>query len=498
MKRTGRTLLGAALLATLGGGEAFATNGARPISSGPRAGGRAGADTAVADDGTALNTNPAGLGFIEGSRVDLTLAAVSPQIRWRNPEDKEWSRIENGAFGQLTGPGHGLVLAGPLPALAYEIRPDLHLGLGVFALNGNLIDMNARSPFFNERAKPWELSIREIGIGAGLGWRPLPWLAIGIAPAAIFGQIENDQPVSQSKDILQGHPAGESGPTYADTAPFLGVSDIRGFGDMDGVDVAGFRMRAGILAIPFEWEGGSLSVGLSYATPTFKRNLKLGRAATVTVDFREQIDRLDPDGTLLKPIIEANTGIPADQQRYIGKYNLDLEPLDFPQEVAFGAALQLERAMISADVTWINWSATYEAFHAKLSDGESPELNELTGDSSGETAVNVPLDWRDQIVYAAGVAFAPVEGVVLRAGYNYARNPVPRRTLQPTTPAIIEHHVTAGATFLVREDIEVTLAWEHAFRKTERIGRSDGNTEVENSVISAEIDFLVVGIGVRF
>ena len=87
---TGFTLPAAlALLALLSIGlaarPALATNGAAPTSSGGRAAGRGGADTAVANDATAVNTNPAGLAFIDGQRFDQTFAAFAPKFTWRNP-----------------------------------------------------------------------------------------------------------------------------------------------------------------------------------------------------------------------------------------------------------------------------------------------------------------------------------------------------------------------------------------------------------------------------
>jgi long-chain fatty acid transport protein len=58
---------------------------------------------------------------------------------------------------------------------------------------------------------------------------------------------------------------------------------------------------------------------------------------------------------------------------------------------------------------------------------------------------DTPLNWRDQYVIALGLAWDVTERTVLRAGYNYGRNPIPDDTLNPLLPNIAEHHLTAGA-----------------------------------------------------
>ncbi len=504
-------LLTAAGLLAGGAPEARATNGARPTSMGARAAGRGGADTAVADDATAVNTNPAGLAFIDGQRFDSTTALFVPRIEWRNPVQSSKSRnptpggVIAGSFGVTFDLDDAWCL-GEAMTFSEETfsetpsrtTPDykgngLKFGIGVFPLAGSFIDLDTRSPFFNDEEKPWEADIKELAVAVAIAWRPVPWLSIGISPMFVYSQLENDQPVTQPTSILQGHPFGNTGVTYSEAAPFLGVEDIEGYADLDDLRTYGFRARIGILAIPYEWEDGRLSVGLTYASQTFKQDY-LGDAF---VDFSRQIDTLDPNGTLLRPIVAANTGIPENEQVYAGKYNLRLGALNQPQEVSLGVALQVSRVLLSVDATWLNWSATFDEFDGKLSDGESRELNELTGDESGETRLKIPLDWDDQIVLAAGLAVAPTDWLVLRCGYNYGRNPIPADTVQPTTPAIIEHHVMLGASVHIRR-VEISLAVERAFTNTIRIGDSRSNADVENSEISAGIDVIALGVSVRF
>jgi long-chain fatty acid transport protein len=49
----------------------------------------------------------------------------------------------------------------------------------------------------------------------------------------------------------------------------------------------------------------------------------------------------------------------------------------------------------------------------------------------------------------------------LRAGYNYGRNPVPERNLNPTLAAISEHHLTLGAGYAFSEHWRTDGALEY-------------------------------------
>jgi long-subunit fatty acid transport protein len=495
--------------------SALATNGASPTSSGGRAAGRGGADAAVADDATAVNTNPAGLAFIDGQRFDQTFAAFAPQLRWTNPTGTFKSKtpppgvILGAAFGvaiDLDEPwklGEALTFSEetysetlPRTQPGYE-GYGLKFGFGVFPLSGSLVDFEARSPFFSQQDQGWEADSKEVAVAVSVAWRPVHWIAFGISPEFVYSQLEFDQPATQPKAVLQGHPTGRSGATYADAAPFLGVTDIEGYSDVDNARTYGGRAKIGMLAIPAQWETGQFSIGLTYTTQTLKQDF-LG---TAFVDFNEQIRKVDPNGTLLKPAIASETGVPENQQSYAGRFNARISPLNLPQQVDFGLALAQSLGqvgiLVAVDVRWINWSSTWKSLDLRLTEGESPELNELTGDDSGKISVVFPLDWRDQVVFAGGIAISPIDFLTLRAGYNYGRNPVPSNTVQPTTPAILEHHVSIGAGIQVRR-LEISLAWEHAFENTVHVGRSISNRDVEDSTISVSLDAFALGFSVRF
>ncbi|MGD7653482.1 MAG: OmpP1/FadL family transporter [Verrucomicrobiales bacterium] len=139
--------------------------------------------------------------------------------------------------------------------------------------------------------------------------------------------------------------------------------------------------------------------------------------------------------------------------------------LEIPQQVAVGVAWTGldDRLLVELDGRWLNWSnaAGYDEF-----------------------------DWTDQWVVGLGVQYAIVpKKVFLRAGYNFGNNPVNEHngwtggsmtTVQgksmPTYyyeafrtvgfPAVVEHHMTLGVGWAVRDDLVLNIGWMHAFNNS--------------------------------
>ena len=156
---------------------------------------------------------------------------------------------------------------------------------------------------------------------------------------------------------------------------------------------------------------------------------------------------------------------------------LDSLKLCAPQQLGFGAAYQNPAAMnllVEADVKWLNWSDA---------DGYSD------------------FDWEDQWVYALGIQVEPMKKFSLRAGFNYAKNPLKEHSnfdgsfdfsnpeqpvpnsinrvqgkILPTYyyeafriigfPAIVEKHLTFGAGYKVTERFFMNVGYMHAFENT--------------------------------
>ncbi len=174
-----------------------------------------------------------------------------------------------------------------------------------------------------------------------------------------------------------------------------------------------------------------------------------------------------------------------------GKYE-DLK-LEQPQEVALGIGVApLNNLKVGFDVRWINWS-----------------------DADGYKQ----FDWEDQIVYAIGLEFKPIDSLALRAGWNYGKTPIrDKSNLDPMRPknsipnfdakfsdfqvywfnlvgfpAIAEHHLTLGLNWKITENFNIDVSYVYALKSDVSAKAAGGAGEA-----SAEMTQQSIGIGLNW
>jgi len=76
--------------------------------------------------------------------------------------------------------------------------------------------------------------------------------------------------------------------------------------------------------------------------------------------------------------------------------------------------------------------------------------------------------WEDQTVYKLGISWAYSPEFTLRAGYNHADNQIPddQVLFNMLAPAVVEDHLTLGASYKFDEDIELSASYVHGFENT--------------------------------
>lgn len=236
------------------------------------------------------------------------------------------------------------------------------------------------------------------------------------------------------------------------------------------------------------------------ATP----NLSIGLALPVdygTLDLRSGSSSgfalgLLP-GIIYKPIENLSLGLTYTAPQKINYKNVmnmggsinSLE-LESPQQVSFGIAYDFFETglVLEADVKWLNWSNAdgYQDF-----------------------------DWDDQTVFGIGAQYQATDKLVLRAGYNYAKNPVSEHnnfngqsmtTVQGITmpsyyyetfriigfPAIVEHHVTLGIGYQFTDAFSLDLGFVYALENTMTETGTDFAglpVELESTLSETSLDF---------
>jgi long-subunit fatty acid transport protein len=91
---------------------------------------------------------------------------------------------------------------------------------------------------------------------------------------------------------------------------------------------------------------------------------------------------------------------------------------------------------------WVNWHSAFVNLPVTLTHGTNATINSVAGSST--LVDGVPLNWKDQYSFHAGVERHLFENTSLRFGYAYGNNPVPSGTLTPLTGAIMTNQLSTG------------------------------------------------------
>jgi long-chain fatty acid transport protein len=138
----------------------------------------------------------------------------------------------------------------------------------------------------------------------------------------------------------------------------------------------------------------------------------------------------------------------------IERYDSELEGFNWPQQIGLGLSYHITpKLRIALDIDWINWSDAINTITFKLAQGNNPGIPE-------HIIMSYPMHWNNQLVYAFGLEYDISSIWSIRAGYNYAKNPVPAQHLLPYFPAIAEHHITGGFSYAAQKwSIDFACEW---------------------------------------
>jgi long-chain fatty acid transport protein len=137
-----------------------------------------------------------------------------------------------------------------------------------------------------------------------------------------------------------------------------------------------------------------------------------------------------------------------------------LTGLALPQEIGVGTAWKTSPStLISFELTWLDWAGALKSQTLRLADPRTagaPRVIEQTA----------RLDWKDQYVFALGMAHDVNERLTLYGGFNYGRRPARAETTSPLLSAAGEKHVTGGFRLNVAPGWLLSGALEYLFKQT--------------------------------
>lgn len=135
----------------------------------------------------------------------------------------------------------------------------------------------------------------------------------------------------------------------------------------------------------------------------------------------------------------------------LGNPVFDKVRFDLPAITSIGASYTgFERIVYAVDVRWFDYADAI-GFNGS---GYRPD-----GSVAG-------LGWRNVVSVSNGLQYSVNDCLKLRVGYMYIENPVPSSQEQFNlgTPLIMNHFVSVGASYNIRQNIAASIAYTHGFQ----------------------------------
>jgi long-chain fatty acid transport protein len=486
-------LLALAALAAAAAPPALASNGASPISLSDRAAGRGGADAAVSDDALSQQLNPAGMLRLSGWRFDISNMFTVARDRFVNDL--------NDSFDTDAG-----YLA---PGLGFTVDPgdgsDFRVGFALEAPSGSSGGKVVRTSIYPDGEKE-NVDYFIVRAGPAFAWRPTPDLRLGAAIYYNYLSFSDESAATSSGGSSNGTVEifhRSDGTPVNPPTPVLVQGKPVTFGELfsltsspDSNSSALFKLSTSSASavsgtLGLQWDPvTSLTIGLAYTTPTYFTPLE----GSARIDATQAVAAIASN-----PNIAAITGalfesfLPDGRNAtFLANYHYKITGFSIPQQLSLGAALWLfdNTLLLAADFRWMNWSAAFSTFNAKLSGGTNPDINAING--SDRINSKVALNWNDVYIVAVGASYSATDWLVLRAGYNFASSPIKQNRAGPGSP-VSEHHLAGGFTVFPWDGFGVTLSLVYALPTQQTNGVDPANSTYSFSSINIDQLFIYLG-----
>ncbi len=399
---------------------AFAVNGLELIGFSAESLALGGSGHVAIADTSSINTNPAAMSLIPRSRFDVTAGPL--QIFQQHSDSFGNSNVEGRSNVTVLG-DFGFVTR-------LSSIPRLIVGAGMFTQGGFGTDLRNLNTAFGTRDDTSSF-LRYLKFAMGVSYEATDKLSIGIAPSIGYTDISLRLFPGTSVLPSPGLPNGFAGLDIRDRCARNG--GLGGLGDQCPSDVV-FSVKIGAMYRALPW----LTVGATYTPPT-KFNYSNGQA---TLNF-------------------SAFGLG------LVNYDARVSGITWPQQVDVSmAAKPTDRLLVAITTSWINWSS--------IRNVDVTVTNPNNPLAPSQVTLSIPFNWKDQAVVAVGLSYAVLREqswkdpnrFVVGIGFNHGNNPIPKETLSPLAPLILENHVTGGFGFRFTEKWSFDLGAIYAFKNS--------------------------------
>ncbi|WP_291493302.1 OmpP1/FadL family transporter [Desulfurella sp.] len=396
--------------------KSFATNGYYMTGLGAKQIALGGAVVANPQDASTILTNPAGISWLPTSSASVGGDIFVP-LRYLNGQGSQSNVYVVPAAG---------VAINPKGCNCQE--SNFTWGIGMYGVSGMGVDWNNPNGF--GMAAPLQkvysnMQMMEMDIAGS--YRIDGHLSIGFAPVFVYQAMSLEMDMN-NEAIAKAYGYG----SYAGGAPFATGTAVNSLNAQNAYG-AGFNLGL-VYKLNDMWQ-----FGLAYQSKRWMQTLQWN---TIPNAFN-----------------------PATGQGMLGGmfdgYKVRMR-LDMPQTIQFGVNFRpVNNLRIEADAKWINWSNVMDKV----------PITGVAGMNSWD------FNWKNQWVYMLGVEYTPTPPLTLMAGFNYGKSPVPDGGQafgnNIIAPAIVQTHLSFGASYSVTPSVQVTAAYQHAFEHKQS-GTFDG------------------------
>lgn len=150
---------------------------------------------------------------------------------------------------------------------------------------------------------------------------------------------------------------------------------------------------------------------------------------------------------------------------------------DIPENYGFGIAYKPKKNLvISADVLRIMYAdvasvgnrgpaGSATPYNTANQTNGIPSIKDARSNGNATSSIyetgndeGMGFGWENQMVYKLGVQYGVNNRLLVRAGYNYGKSPVPgdQLTFSLLAPGVVEHHYSVGFTYKASDELEIT------------------------------------------
>jgi len=415
MKNKTTGLLSASIVAALlMPSMAHATLGMDLIGFGAKSRGMGGIGVAYAQDTLSIAYNPANAAKVGPSRFDIGGELFNPKMAVKH--NSAQLPVDDPANPDSLGIGESRHELFPMPFLGYAEQINNELSWGVAVVGAGMVtsyDQSAPDTFFNFQG----LAASKIGVYL---------IRMLILPTLAY-ELNDDVTVGVSLVVgMQG---------------FKGRG-FEAFGDL------GFANTSSEFLASNQWDWGyGLGIKLG-ALWDVNDNLTIG------VNYAPRVNMSEFD-------------------RYKGLF-AEQGDFDVAEEYALGINYKInKKSNISFEVSEVKYNdvksignpgpnaADFSDFNPLCPGIDTPDCK-LGGDNG------MGFGWTNQTRYKIGGDYQYSEKITLRAGWAYAKAPIPEDQVlfNLLAPATTENNLTFGASYQYEDDIEISVNYLHGFENT--------------------------------